>query len=128
MSDEVILQLKLGRIEDPSRPDRVVDELVPYETRSYRLSEGVFPPVDFRDFIFDGSVTALVTNTSDDVDATTADGKETYNFADRSVAATDWEIELTVVDNRFFPPAEFPIDQINDIEFIINHRSTDRDE
>ncbi|MGI9242977.1 MAG: hypothetical protein ACR2RV_19420, partial [Verrucomicrobiales bacterium] len=120
-----VRRIKVGTLE-PGRPDRLVDELVPYETRSYLLSGDTFPPQTFRDDIFDGSVTALVSDTADNINATAADGFETNNFADRSVAATNWEIELTVVDDNFFPPAEFPTGDIDDIEVIINHRSTDR--
>jgi len=98
----------------------LIDELVPYETRTYSIADDVFPPTESDDKLRD-SLSALVYDTSigNNPPLLEKDVFASENFAERSVAATDWSLTLNVDRNG----NDFPIHQLDDILLIIDRSS-----
>ncbi len=109
---------------DPANPDRIEDELTGYSSRIWFTQDGG------ETFEFRERLQAPIRLELGYPAGTTTipDAPENTFFKERSVANTEWILEFTVFDANGAPGGLtlLSIDEVDDVEFIINHRFTPR--
>lgn len=112
-----IRPIEVGTIPDPSRPDRIVGELVPYETQRYETTNGFpFQPIDgpISDTI---SVFLQDTSLGSPTPPAITDEFSSSRFGDRSVATSEWNLFLPLTGRYNEVPEE-----LDDITVFFSHR------